>query len=121
MENKSSIIMRALAAVLVTAVSAGAAYGQMAKWAMRPGYDSIRLADGVPVVVSDSAGTTSLWNVEGKLMASTADSVAAYSDGLAVTVKRGTDEITGFYAVDGTFTKLDGCIVVYSYPYFRDV
>lgn len=112
--------MRALAAVLVTAVSAGAAYGQMAKWAMRPGYDSIRLADGVPVVVSDSAGTTSLWNVEGKLMASTADSVAAYSDGLAVTVKRGTDEITGFYAVDGTFTKLDGCNVAYSYPYFRD-
>ena len=36
----------ALTALVVVLVSSHAAYGQMAKWAMRPGYDSIRLAAG---------------------------------------------------------------------------
>lgn len=108
----------ALFAVIL--LSANAAYGQMAKWAMRPGYDSIRLATGVPVVVSDSAGVTSLWSTDAKLLASTEDSIAKFSEGMAVVMKKGTQDITGFYATDGTFTKLENCKVVYNCPYFRD-
>lgn len=108
----------ALFAVIL--LSANAAYGQMAKWAMRPGYDSIRLATGVPVVVSDSVGVTSLWSTDAKLLASTEDSIAKFSEGMAVVMKKGTKDITGFYATDGTFTKLENCKVVYNCPYFRD-
>lgn len=110
----------ALTALVVVLVSSHAAYGQMAKWAMRPGYDSIRLAAGVPVILTDSAGTTSLWSTDARLLASTTDSVAPFSNGFAVVLKKGTTDITGFYATDGTFTKLENCKVVYNCPYFRD-
>ena len=110
----------ALTALVVVLVSSHAAYGQMAKWAMRPGYDSIRLAAGVPVILTDSAGTTSLWSTDARLLASTTDSVAPFSNGFAVVLKKGTTDITGFYATDGTFTKLQGCKAVYGCPYFRD-
>lgn len=110
----------ALTVLVVVLVSSHAAYGQMAKWAMRPGYDSIRLAAGVPVILTDSAGTTSLWSTDARLLASTTDSVAPFSNGFAVVLKKGTTDITGFYATDGTFTKLENCKVVYNCPYFRD-
>lgn len=110
----------ALTALVVVLVSSHAAYGQMAKWVMRPGYDSIRLAAGVPVILTDSAGTTSLWSTDARLLASTTDSVAPFSNGFAVVLKKGTTDITGFYATDGTFTKLQGCKAVYGCPYFRD-
>ena len=110
----------ALTVLVVVLVSSHAAYGQMAKWAMRPGYDSIRLAAGVPVILTDSAGTTSLWSTDARLLASTTDSVAPFSNGFAVVLKKGTTDITGFYATDGTFTKLQGCKAVYGCPYFRD-
>lgn len=122
MENKSKtrIMKMALTVLVVVLVSIHAAYGQMAKWAMRPGYDSIRLAAGVPVILTDSAGTTSLWSTDARLLASTTDSVAPFSNGFAVVLKKGTTDITGFYATDGTFTKLENCKVVYNCPYFRD-
>lgn len=110
----------ALTVLVVVLVSSHAAYGQMAKWAMRPSYDSIRLAAGVPVILTDSAGTTSLWSTDARLLASTTDSVAPFSNGFAVVLKKGTTDITGFYATDGTFTKLQGCKAVYGCPYFRD-
>ena len=106
----------ALTVLVVVLVSSHAAYGQMAKWAMRPGYDSIRLAAGVPVILTDSAGTTSLWSTDARLLASTTDSVAPFSNGFAVVLKKGTTDITGFYATDGTFTKLENCKVVYNCP-----
>lgn len=117
---KARIMKGVVALFAVILLSANAAYGQMAKWAMRPGYDSIRLATGVPVVVSDSAGVTSLWSTDAKLLASTEDSIAKFSEGMAVVMKKGTQDITGFYATDGTFTKLENCKVVYNCPYFRD-
>lgn len=117
---KARIMKGVVALFAVILLSANAAYGQMAKWAMRPGYDSIRLATGVPVVVSDSVGVTSLWSTDAKLLASTEDSIAKFSEGMAVVMKKGTQDITGFYATDGTFTKLENCKVVYNCPYFRD-
>ena len=96
------------------------AYAQMANWIMRPEYDSIHLAAGVPVIISDSVNTTALWSTGGKRLASTADSLASFSDGLAVTVKKGSDVITGFYGVDGKFTPLKEYNTAWGFPYFRD-
>ena len=50
----------------------------------------------------------------------TSDRLHAFREGLAVTTKKETDEITGFYKENGEFVPLSGCSVAYSFPYFSD-
>lgn len=99
------------------AISAGAR-AQMAYWLIRPAYDSIRLAETVPLVLTDSASTTAIWTRDGRRLAATPDLLFRFSDDRAVTVKRGAAMITGFYDTEGKFTPMKDCYVAYSYPYF---
>ena len=96
------------------------AYSQMARWVMRPAYEKIYLASGVPVVISDSLGTTALWDFYGNKIASTTDILHTFQDGLAVTTKRGSNQITGFFRANGEFVKLEHYEVAHSYPYFSN-
>ena len=96
------------------------AYSQMARWVMHPAYERIYLASGVPVIISDSLGTTALWDFYGNKIASTTDILHTFQDGLAVTTKRGSTQITGFFRANGEFVKLENYEVAHSYPYFSD-
>ncbi len=93
---------------------------QMSRWIMQPEYDEIYMASGAPVIISVSAETSTLWNLEGVRLSSTTDMIHPFKEGYAVTTKRGTDIITGFFNVDGKFIKTTDSEVAYSYPYFRN-
>ncbi len=96
------------------------ANAQMSRWIMQPEYDKIYIASGAPIVISDSAETSTLWSFEGVKLSSTEDIIHPYKEGYAVTTKRGTDIITGFFDTHGKFTKVMESNVAYSYPYFRN-
>lgn len=96
------------------------AEAQMARWVMQPVYDSIYVASGIPAVIADSSGVTSVWNMNERRVIVTSDRLHAFREGLAVTTKKETDEITGFYKENGEFVPLSGYSVAYSYPYFSD-
>lgn len=96
------------------------AYSQMARWVMHPAYEKIYLASGVPVIICDSLGTTSLWDFNGRKLASTNDILHPFQDGLAVTTKRGSNQISGFFRANGEFVKLENYDVAHSYPYFSN-
>ena len=79
---------------------------QMTRWIMQPGYDNIYIASGAPLLISDSLDTSSIWNLKGKKLAVTKDDIHPFREGLAVTTQKKTDNITGFFDVQGKFTPL---------------
>lgn len=94
--------------------------GQVAKWLIPPAYDDIHKASGTDLIIADSLNNKVLWTQSGKRLSSTPDVLFPFVDHFAVTTKRGSGTITGFYGLDGKFTPLSNCSVTYAKPYFSD-
>ena len=94
--------------------------GQVAKWLIPPMYDDIHMANGENLIITDSLSYKILWSDLGKRLAITEDQISSYEEGLAVTTKKGSSVITGFYDKRGYFTRLSRCNVTYSMPYFSN-
>ncbi len=112
--------MKKLLFLFILIQSCITANAQMSRWVMQPIYDSIYIASGAPIIISDSAGTSTLWSFDGVKLSTTTDVIHPFKEGFAVTTQKGTDVITGFYDARGSFIKIKGCRTAYSYPYFRD-
>lgn len=93
---------------------------QMTRWIMQPGYDKIYIASGAPLLISDSLDTSSIWSIKGKKIAVTNDVIHPFKEGLSVTTKKNSEEITGFFNSQGKFTSLKNYSVTYDEPFFRD-
>lgn len=93
---------------------------QMPRWIMSPSYDRIYLDAEAPVLFSDSLGVTSLWNLKGQRMATTADRVHPFTEGYAVVTAQDQEVLKGFYNTMGEFIALKDLSVAYSYPYFSN-
>ena len=93
---------------------------QMTRWIMKPGYDKIYIASGAPLLISDSLDTGSIWSIKGKKIAVTNDVIHPFKEGLSVTTKKNSEEITGFFNSQGKFTSLKNYSVTYDEPFFRD-
>ena len=93
---------------------------QMTRWIMQPGYDKIYIASGAPLLISDSLDTGSIWSIKGKKIAVTNDVIHPFKEGLSVTTKKNSEEITGFFNSQGKFTSLKNYSVTYDEPFFRD-
>lgn len=107
-------------ALAAFALCANSVEAQMPRWVCRPAYDNIHVGFGVPVIVSDSILYTSLWNMEGKRMATTTDRLHPFREGVAVLTKRGTDDLLGFYRPDGRRVSVESYRTAYEHPYFND-
>lgn len=94
--------------------------GQVVKWLIPPSYDGIHMANGEDLIITDSLDKKIIWSIEGKRLISTQDQLFPFMEGLAVTTKRGSGMITGFFNKNGKFTPLSGCNITYSQPYFID-
>lgn len=106
--------------LLCTLLSCISASAQMSRWIMPPAYDDIHIADGAPLIISDSLNVSSLWDLYGRHLAVTEDEIHPFREGFAVTTERGTDNITGFFDSQGHFVALSDCQVARSYPYFSE-
>lgn len=95
-----------------------AANAQIVRWIIPPMYDKIYMASGAPLIITDSLKTSALWSLDGQKLAVTNDYIHAFKEGKAVTTKRGTNIITGFYTAEGKFVSLNSYKVANSYPYF---
>ncbi len=96
------------------------AYGQVAKWLIPPVYDGIHMVSHENLVVTDSLNHKIIWTQSGKRLATTADPLFSFVNGQAVTTKRGSGIISGFYDAQGRFTPLTGCSVAHSMPAFSE-
>lgn len=93
---------------------------QMTRWIMQPDYDKIYIASGAPLLISDSLETSSIWSIKGKKIAVTNDVIHPFKEGLSVTTKKNSEEVTGFFNNQGKFTSLKNYSVTYNEPFFRD-
>lgn len=96
------------------------AIAQVANWIIHPDYDSIYFASGANLIITDSVNEKIVWSLDGKRLFKTADKLYSFSENFAVTTKQDSEEITGFYSIDGNFTPLENCFVAHDYPYFFD-
>ena len=112
--KRQLILTLAVAAITITAK------GQVAKWLIPPLYDNIYMTNGENLIITDSLNQKTIWSQTGLRLATTNDHIFSFVEGFAVTTKRGSEMITGFYDSKGKFTKLSRCNVSYSKPYFSN-
>lgn len=94
--------------------------GQIVKWLIPPLYDNIHMVNDEDLIITDSLNYKIIWSFSGKRLAITSDQILPYRDGLAVTMKKGTKSISGFYDKNGKFTPLSGWSASNNpyYPYY---
>lgn len=91
---------------------------QIARWLIQPSYDNIYMASGIDAVLTDSAGIKSLWSFDGKKLLSTPDIIFSFKEKRAISIKSGTNKITGIIKDNGEHIEVDSCNITYQYPYY---
>ena len=105
--------------IMAATLTATGARAQMARWIIPPAYSAIHKMSGGDFLLTDSADMTILWSWDGKRLAATSDQLSSFSEQTAVTIRKGTNGISGFYNTDGHFTSLpDGLTTALGFPYF---
>ena len=105
--------------IMAATLTATGARAQMARWIIPPAYSAIHKMSGGDFLLTDSADMTILWSWDGKRLAATSDQLSSFSEQMAVTIRKGTNGISGFYDTDGHFTSLpDGLTTALGFPYF---
>lgn len=106
---------------LIALLSATALQAQVVQWRIHPNFNSLRLSDTNDAIVTDSAGVSTIWDLNGRRLVSTPDRIMPLFDGFAASVSSDLNRITGIYRTDGSFTDLSnsGYGVAMGYPYFE--
>lgn len=91
---------------------------QIAKWLIEPGYDSIRMADGLHAIITDSLTFKSLWTYEGKKLMTTSNDMYSFRENRSVALAPQSDNIVEIIKANGEIIPVDGCRVAHSFPYF---
>ena len=94
--------------------------GQVAEWLIQPVYDNIRMTNGENLIVTDSLKHMILWTPSGARLNMTNFQMYPFKEGYAVTTRRSSDIITGFFNKDGKFKAIQECNMTYFMPYFSD-
>lgn len=94
------------------------ANAQIARWLIQPSYDNIYMVSGIDAVLTDSVGMKTLWSFEGKKLLTISDSICPFKEKRAISIKPGTNKITGIIKDNGAYIKVDNCNTTYQYPYF---
>lgn len=110
-----------VALLLLTIVSTSSA--QMAKWIMKPLYDTIFMPDGTDLIVTDSIGLyTTVWNTDGNKISQVNGYMHSFHNGMAVVTDKGNSRLLGFFLPSGEYVtawKGDYSIID-ELPYFND-
>jgi len=107
--------------ISLLALLAVSAQAQLMQWRIHPNFSSLRLADTYDAIVTDSAGISTLWDLNGHPLVSTPDRIMPLFGGFAASVSPDLNRITGIYRSNGSFINLasKGYGVAMGYPYFE--
>lgn len=93
---------------------------QIAEWLIPPSYEKMQLAKGIDAIMTDSAGVKTIWTMDGKRLFSTKDKLFPFKEGIALSVKRGTSQISMAYKGYGEKMNIEECDVAHGYPYYSN-
>ncbi len=112
--------MKRILLVLMLFLGYFSSKAQIAKWLIPPLYDKISLVGGVDAVMSDSAGTKTVWTFDGKRLITSTDEIFPFKEGMALALKRGTASISMIYKQNGEPISISGCSVAHAFPYYSN-
>lgn len=107
-------VLTALALVFVAVTT----QAQVARWLVPPVYQSVDKPAGVNLIATHLGDTTKIWSPDGALLGATTDELQMFQEGRSVTLKPGTQTITGFFSTDRGYISLSPCQATHGYPYF---
>lgn len=96
---------------------------QIAEWVIRPKYDAMYFPTGTDLVITDSAGQSNLWSLDGKLLLNTSGKFHPFHDDMSVITNRYNTDCIGFVNIDGDSVLLNenfNLRVFAKYPYFSE-
>lgn len=98
------------------------AQSQIAQWLIEPAYETISIAPGQDIIITEAMGEKTLWNFRGEQLSSTStrDIIHPFAEGYAVTTTPNNQVITGFYDQNGRHTDLKNYTTAYSSTRFID-
>ena len=99
-------------------LSPSPAGAQVARWMILPVHQSVEKPADTDVFICHDGDTTSLYSLDGQLLGTTTDVLNDFQEDKAVTVRRGTQTITGFFHADGHYVSVKPCQVYRDYPFF---
>lgn len=102
-------------------LSWGYIHAQIAQWTIPPLYDDIQFAKGSNLMVANSDGTKSFYNLSGQQLFTTSETVNSFSEGLAV-LTNDTSSVLGIYDSNGNFTEFPDkrYKIANDYPYYSN-
>lgn len=112
--------MKRITTILSLCCLAHLAYAQVAQWLIHPAYDKIEIPNGTDIILTQGDGVTTLWNKSGRELARISDDMNSFSEGLAVTTRKGEAFITAIYDANGTGRPVSNYQLGWGHPYFHD-
>ena len=110
--------MRKLFALTLAVCTCSLVSAQVARWMILPVHQSVEKPAGTDVFVCHDGDTTSIYSLSGQLLGTTTDLLNDFQEDKAVTVRRGTQTVTGFFHADGRYVAVKPCQVYRDYPFF---
>ena len=112
---------KTLFCLCVLLASAIASQAQIAHWLAPLKFDKVMREDGMGMFLCKYGNTTDMWNNKGRQVGNTLEDVVAFHEKKGITLKPGTDIISGFFDLGGNkFVTLSKCRVAHNYPYFSE-
>ena len=112
---------KTLFCLCVLLASAIASQAQIAHWLAPLKFDKVMREDGMGMFICKYGNTTDMWNSKGRQVGNTLEDVVAFHEKKGITLKPGTDIISGFFDLGGNkFVTLSKCRVAHNYPYFSE-
>ena len=93
---------------------------QIAKWLIPPSYEKIQLIPGIDAIITDSADVKAIWTMDGQQLISCKDELFSFKEGIALSVRKGTSQISIAYKQNGDQIKFNDCNVAHNYPYYSN-
>lgn len=112
--------MKKIFAFLIGASLAISGQAQLPKWVIKPDNDTLFVKIDDKLLQGLSNGKSMIWNMDGKLLYSTENTILPFRNNVATIQVKGRPVISGLIDETGRFTTIPNLEIAYENPYFED-
>lgn len=112
--------MKKILTLIIGASLALTGRAQLPKWVVPPSNDTLFVKVDDNLIQGQSNGSSTIWNMDGKLLYSTENDILPYKNGIATIRVKDQPVLMGFIDGMGKFTAIPNLKIAYDNPFFED-
>lgn len=101
-------------------IMAGTCFAQLPRWVVNLANDTLFVKVDNSIIEGRSNSSSLLWNMDGKLLYSTDNSILPFKDNVATVQMKGQPVIIGLIDQEGKYTALPNLSIAYDNPYYEN-